>query len=206
MKNKRKDFLNGDGEAHSENMDGGRGDDSVVEGEASGASNQVQCSKVSCDKKLKEVMAELTEAKKTIASVMDAYTRVNADFQNFRRRTQQESQGLASHIRAETISELLGVVDDFDRALSTATDADGGEQFAAWLQGFEMVGQSMKKFLSDSGVTEVDCSGKFDPNLHEAILQMDSDEHESGDIVAVVQKGFAINDKVIRPAKVSVAK
>ena len=133
-----------------------------------------------------------------LEEIKNAYSRVCADFENYRRRMNQERTSLAHHLQADLISGLLGVADDFDRALEESKKGEGSENFDAWIDGFVMINKSLHKFLEKNGVAEIDQMKTFDPNLHEALIQVDSDDHKSGEIVSAIQKGFTLKYSTMR--------
>ena len=105
------------------------------------------------------------------------------------------------------ITAFLTVVDDIERALQATPVVDDNAQQVMHQaqQGFALIEKNIRKVLDELGVQEVPSSGAFDPHYHEALMQTDSDEHESGHIVQVLSKGYTYKDTVIRHAKVSVA-
>lgn len=141
-----------------------------------------------------------------LAAVKDQLVRLGADFQNYKRRTEKDRSLWSHSIQADVFTELLPVVDDFDRALAEAQKGQVNDEFAQWLSGFEMIHKALYDYLKKHQVEPIEQNTTFDPELHEALLQVDSKEHTSGDIVQVMQKGFTLQKKVLRPAKVSVAK
>lgn len=149
------------------------------------------------DNDLENCMQELQEWK-------SRFVRVSADLENFRRRVEKERIDWMRVAQAEVLQDLLSVVDDFDRALQEGEKSDS--DIASFLEGFSLISKSLYKLLEKYGVTEITEHKTFDPNLHEAIAQVDSPDHQSGEIVQVMQKGFMLKDKVLRPAKVTVAK
>lgn len=132
----------------------------------------------------------------------DLYQRLAADFQNYKRRAEQERAGWIAMAQGETITKLLPIVDDLQRAVSFCDEKKDKKV----LEGLELMQKNIDKTFADLGVTEIDCTGKFDPDFHEALMQVDSNEHESGEIIDVISKGYLLNDHVLRHAKVSVAK
>ena len=91
-------------------------------------------------------------------------------------------------------------------AIKSSEKCELSDEMKSWLDGFKMIRKNLDKKLTDLGVEEVDCSGKFDPNLHEALMQVESEDHKHGEIVQVVSPGYLFGGVVIRHAKVSVAK
>ena len=136
------------------------------------------------------------------AEMMDRILRLQADFDNYRRRTRQEQTELSAFVTQNLLKELLPVIDNFERALGSrpAEDPSG---FGA---GVEMIFRQLYSVLEKQGISTVAAVGDmFDPNRHEAILKdADSDQPE-GTVVAELQKGYAVGGKVIRPALVKVA-
>lgn len=140
-------------------------------------------------KKLKD---ELAEAK-------DKYLRLYAEFENFRRRTAKERLELISTANEQLMKSLLPVTDDFDRAEKALKEAAPKES-----EGILLVLNKFRKILEQNGLKIMDTSsGNFDPDLHEAITQIPSPD-KSGKIIDVVEKGYLLNEKVIRHAKVVV--
>lgn len=146
---------------------------------------------------------ELEQCQADLAKWKDSFLRANADFENFKKRTIKEKSNWIHEARAEVILDLLGVVDNFDRALDQQNGAD--DSVAAWLQGFEMIHKSLYEMLTKYDVKPIAANLPFDPQFHEAISQVPSEDVESGQIVNTVQKGFMMKDHVLRPAKVVVA-
>ncbi len=134
------------------------------------------------------------------------YMHVLADLQNFKRRVEKEQVAWARQAKAEVLLNLLAIVDDFDRALSEHHNRERTADLDNWLAGFELIAKRFYKFLHQMDVTEIDQMSTFDPHLHEAIVQVDSEQHTSGDIVDIIQKGFMFSGEVLRPAQVTVAR
>lgn len=129
--------------------------------------------------------------------------RVQADYDNFRRRTQKEKEELAKYASMKLVTELVPVVDNFERALATVPQGAEAESFA---KGVGMIFRQLEGVLSAEGVTAMDAVGKpFNPEFHQAIMQVESEEYEEGIVVEEVQKGYMLKDKVLRPAMVKVS-
>ena len=127
------------------------------------------------------------------------YMRLMADFQNFKRRTEKEKTDLYSYANEKIVSDLLVVIDNFERALSVET-AD--EKF---LEGMQMIHKQFFDVLVKAGLEEIEAEGiDFDPNFHNAVMTEDNPDFESGKVTAVLQKGYMLNKKVIRPSMVKV--
>ncbi|MFC1842161.1 nucleotide exchange factor GrpE [Candidatus Dependentiae bacterium] len=149
--------------------------------------------------------AKLDSCKKELAETKENLIRVSADLQNFKRRVEKEKMQWISIAQSELIHDLLLIIDDFDRALKQE-QKEISKEVQVFLDGFTMIHKSLYKFLEKNKVKEIAQVKTFDPEFHEAISQIDSPEHKSGEIIEVVQKGFVFKDKVLRPAKVVVAK
>jgi len=149
---------------------------------------------------------ELESCKKQLDEVKRKLVRVSADLQNFKKRVEKEKIQWITIAQAEIISGILSVVDDFDRAMVEYEKKELPQELKSFLDGFVMISKSFYKFLEKYNVKEITENKHFDPTLHEAISQIDSPDHNTDEIVEVVQKGFMRKDKILRPAKVIVAK
>lgn len=134
----------------------------------------------------------------------DRCMRAAADFQNFQQRADKERVLLVDLAQEKILKDLLLVFDDVDRAL--ATPAPEHQSVQTWITGFEMIRKGILKTLEKYGVCEFTSYEEFDPELHEGIMQVEDSGKNSGAIVQVLQKGFMYKNKVLRAAKVSVAK
>ncbi len=131
------------------------------------------------------------------------YVRAQADFDNFRRRTRLEKEEFAKYASLKLIEQLLPVVDNFERALSSSKD---NKDFDALIKGLEMTFRQLDGVLEQEGLKPIEAVGQpFNPEFHQAIMQVESEEHEEGIVVEEVQKGYLLKDKVIRPAMVKVS-
>ena len=129
------------------------------------------------------------------------YLRLMADFQNFKRRTEKEKGDIYAFANEKIISELLNVIDNFERALAAGDPED------SFCKGMEMILKQLMGVLEKAGASEIEALGAdFDPNFHNAVMTEDSDEYESGKVTEVLQKGYVLNNRVIRPSMVKVAK
>jgi molecular chaperone GrpE len=127
----------------------------------------------------------------------DQCKRISAEFENFKRRVDRDKIRWSEIAKESILLELLSFIDTFEIALQQKDGVDH--------TGIEMVYQSLLKLLAKHDVTVMAPAIKFDPEFHEAVMQTESKDHESGDIVNVLSKGFMIKDRVLRPAKVCVA-
>lgn len=162
--------------------------------------NQVNLEQeVNADNELAKCQADLQQMKESVL-------RVSADFENFKKRTVREKSTWIEEAQASVILNLLDTVDNFDRALNLPVNGEQDAKFTVWLQGFEMIRKSLYDLLARYDVKPIASNLSFDTHFHEAISQVDSSSVASGEIVETVQKGFMIKDRVLRVAKVVVAK
>ena len=127
----------------------------------------------------------------------DQCKRISAEFENFKRRVDKDKARWSEIAKESVLLDLLPFIDTFDAALQQKNSAD--------LTGIEMMYQTLLKILNKHDVSVMQPIKDFDPEFHEAVMQVQSDKHASGQIVDVLSKGFMIKDRVLRPAKVSVA-
>jgi molecular chaperone GrpE len=148
----------------------------------------------------RDLDALLSEAEQQRDEYLELAKRTKADFENFRKRAAAQAQEAQLRGKIEVAREVIDAVDNLERALEAA---DGGEGLAA---GVEMVLGGLRETLSRNGVEAVDPKGeKFDPNRHEALSTQPVDGTESGVVVEVLQKGYALGDQLVRPARVVVS-
>lgn len=132
----------------------------------------------------------------------DKYVRLQADFINYKRRTGNERAQALSMGVEKIASGLLDIVDNFERALSLEKDTAGG-----FYEGVEMIYTQLIDYLKQNGVVEIDAlNQKFDPNFHHAVMVEERDDVESGIVTEVFQKGYMIDERVLRPSMVKVSK
>lgn len=128
------------------------------------------------------------------------YMRLMADFQNYKKRVEKEKTDIYSYANEKIATELLTVLDNFERAL------DHECSDAGFKEGMDMIFKQMFEVLEKSGLAEIPALGEeFDPNFHNAVMTEDTDEYESSKVSGVLQKGYTLNGKVIRPTMVKVA-
>jgi molecular chaperone GrpE len=147
---------------------------------------------------LEELQKKLDEAEAKAGEYLQMAQRLQADFDNFRKRTQRENEEFKAFATAGLISELLTIEDDLDRALDSAKEEN---DFVIGVRGIR---QNLMKILESKGLTEIPTDGKFDPNCHEALCVEESDT--DGDIAEVFQKGYRLGNKVLRYSKVKVTR
>ncbi len=149
----------------------------------------------------KDREAELKEtAEKLIQAEKEKYLRLCAEYDNFRKRSQRERDTLYTDIKADTLLKFLPVYDNLERALATPTEDE------AYRRGVEMIMTQFCATMQKLGITEIEALGqKFDPNVHNAVMHVEDEAFGENEVVEVFQKGFMLNDKVIRFAMVKVA-
>ncbi|MBX4150016.1 nucleotide exchange factor GrpE [Paenibacillus sp. Dod16] len=147
--------------------------------------------------------AELEKLQAEVLEHQQRTLRVQADFDNFRRRTQKEKEDLGKYASSKLITELLPVIDNFERALQASEE---NPEFESFSKGVSMIFRQLESVLATEGLTAMKSVGEpFNPEYHQAIMQVESDEYEEGIVVEEVQKGYMLKDKVLRPAMVKVS-
>jgi molecular chaperone GrpE len=136
----------------------------------------------------------------------DRLVRTTADFENYKKRALREKQDAIKYANENLLEKLIPVLDTFDMA-QAATQNSAKDATQSLQAGINMVHQQLKAALADAGLEEVDASGKpFDPNLHEAVSQQESDEVPEGTVVQQLRKGYRLRGRLLRPASVVVSK
>ena len=131
------------------------------------------------------------------------YLRLMAEFQNYKKRVAKEKTDIHSYANEKIVTELLEVLDNFERALASETSVEA----EGYAQGMKLIFDQLLGVLTKSGLEEVKALGEdFDPNMHNAVMTADSEEYDSNKVCSVLQKGYTLNGKVIRPSMVTVAK
>lgn len=152
---------------------------------------------------IKELQEKLKEAEQKAEENYNRFLRAQADFENFRRRTRKEKEELEAYASVSLIEQLLPVLDNFERAIEAGKQTEDQE---GMLKGVEMVFNQIKQVLQQQGLVEIEAVGQpFDPHVHEAVMQVESEEYQSGYVVEELQKGYKLKDRVIRPAMVKVS-
>lgn len=147
--------------------------------------------------------AALAEA----ADYKDKYLRAHADFENSKKRLEKDKMNAVAYANESFAKDILAVMDSFENALASMEDSgDSSEVLEKMKEGINLTHEQLKKVLEKNHIKAVECEGEFDPEVHQAIMQVESDAHETGDIVQVMQKGYTIKDRVLRPAMVSTCK
>jgi molecular chaperone GrpE len=134
----------------------------------------------------------------------DRLLRTAAEFDNYRKRVERERRDLAETAAADVLTDLLGIVDDFERALQIDIT---GDDAAAYRRGVELIHQQLLDLLRKRGVTPIAALGAdFDPRYHQAVIHEPSDQHRDGEVMAELRRGYRLGERLLRPAMVKVAK
>jgi len=147
-----------------------------------------------------EVVDELAVAQRERDEYLDALQRLKAEFDNYRKRVARDQQELAARAHERLVKELVPVLDDLERALEAAAD----HEEAKLEDGVRLVHRALADALAKEGLSEIETDGAFDPHTQEALLSQPS-EAEEGTVIQVLQKGYKLGDRVLRPARVVVS-
>jgi len=135
-------------------------------------------------------------------TLQDRLLRTAAEFDNYRKRVDRERRDLMDHVKSEVLTELLPILDNFERAMQ----APGGEADGL-RKGVELIHRQMVDFFRKRGVTPIEALGAdFDPNFHQAVIHEDSPGHRDGEVIEELQRGYMLGERLLRPAMVKVAK
>ncbi len=147
---------------------------------------------------------QIQELEIKAAENLDGWQRSQAEFANYKKRMTRDQDQMKDDLKGNVIRRYLEILDDLERALGNKPQ---GSEGADWAAGIELVYRKLISYVEAEGVRQMEIEkGIFDPNMHEAISQEESDDHESGEIVEILQPGYLIGDRVLRPAVVKVAK
>ena len=153
---------------------------------------------------VEELAQELADTREKAQEYLDGWQRYRAEFANYKKRKDKEQAESFQYMKGKIIKQYLEVLDDLERALNNRTEE---MNLTDWANGIELIYRKMVKILESEGVAVMDTEDiLFDPNLHEAISSEDNEQFESGEIIEVIKKGYMVNDRVLRPAQVRVAK
>lgn len=153
---------------------------------------------------LEALRQELEEAKAQAAEYLDGWQRARAEFANYKKRNKQERQELFKLANVTLITRLLPIFDDFERAFQTLPR---NLLSLTWIDGVALIYRRLQAILEAEGLALIETEGRsFDPLLHEAVTYEESEEHEEGQVIGEVQRGYKLGDRVLRPALVRVAK
>ena len=153
------------------------------------------------DEPVEQQEAQEAQEEQEEQEVDDRLLRLAADFENYKKRVVRERAEYVAGANERLLKELLPVLDDLERALQAAEQ----HEEAQLEEGVRLVHRSLGSLLERNGVSEIPTDGKFDPHVHEALLAQPAEDAESGHVLQVLQKGYRLGDKVVRPARVIVA-
>lgn len=156
------------------------------------------------ENEIEETEVEVDECellKAEVATLKDKMLRNTAELENFKRRTNEEKQNFMRYATGEVMGDLISVIDNFDRALSSCENVLDENSF----NGLKMIYDQIQNITSKNGVEVVSCVGEvFDPNFHQAVMTGKDENYDSGVVIEELQKGYKIKDKILRPAMVKV--
>ncbi|MEW6409914.1 MAG: nucleotide exchange factor GrpE [Nitrospirota bacterium] len=176
-------------------------DPELVSGEVK---NEMPVEKTVAEREIDELSKELEEKTRELNEVKDKYLRLYAEFENYKKYITKEQRELLRYGNESLIREILSVVDNLERAIS---HAEGSNESKGLIDGVEMTLNQLKSILEGFGVTPIKAIGEpFDPSRHHALTQVESEEYDENIVVEEFNKGYYLNERVIRPAFVSVAK
>ena len=168
--------------------------------EAAGTSQDTSSEKEQLLAEVEGLRKKLEEASSRTSEYKDNWLRSQAEFQNYRKRIERDNELTYITLKGDIVKRILPVLDDLERALQNRSAED------AWANGIELVVRKFQSILESEGVKKIEAVGKeFDPNFHEAISHEPADGAQSGYVIGVVQSGYMIGERVIRPALVRVA-
>lgn len=149
----------------------------------------------------------ISDLKEKLKEAQDKYLRVHADFENIKKRLEKEKYQAIDYASEKFAKDLLTPIDTLEMALQSANaDADPKELLEKLKEGIELTIKSFRSQFEKHGIELVDTESGFDPNFHDAIMQTPSEDHEDGEIVQVMQKGYKYKERLLRPAMVSICK
>lgn len=152
---------------------------------------------------INQLELDLEQSKAKAEEYLDGWQRSMAEFSNYKKRINRERQEFQQRARGEVILHFLELADDLERALEEKPEKGEG---ASWAEGIEIIHRKLMTKLEADGIKPMNAKGKmFDPNIHEALMQEETDDFESGKIIEVMQEGYWIGEKVLRPALVRIA-
>lgn len=153
---------------------------------------------------LTALQEQLSTCQKQADEYLDGWQRARAEFANYKKRVERDQVQAQQAAAGRIIKRYLEIMDDLERALKNRPQDGEG---ASWANGIELIYRKFESLLESEGVKPMEAEGEFfDPNLHEAITSEESDAHESGQIIEVMQRGYMLGDRVLRPAMVRVAR
>lgn len=170
---------------------------------------ETSCQGESCNETKEESLEDkIAKLEEQLKQEQEKYLRVHADFENIKKRLEREKYAAIDYASEKFAKDLLSPIDTLEMALAAeeaATSLPAEELLAKLKEGVELTIKNFYTAFEKHNISKVETDGEFDPNVHNAIMQVDSDSHETGQIVQVLQKGYMLKDRLLRPAMVSIA-
>jgi molecular chaperone GrpE len=183
---------------HEEELAENQGEQNAAEAVATSGDVSESAAQVSAE--IDTLKKKLEEAESKTSEYKDSWLRSQAEFQNYRKRLERDNEVMYLSMKGDIIKRVLPVLDDLERALQNRAADD------AWASGIELIARKFQNILESEGLKRIDALGKeFDPNFHEAISHEPANGAQSGHVIGVVQNGYMLGERVIRPALVRVA-
>ncbi len=187
-------------------------EEALVEAKAeaeAAAKSEATAEAAAVEAELQEEKLELAEqlelARQEAAENLDGWQRAAAELANFKRRQEEQLKLQRDRIKGEVLEGVISALDDLDLAFQNVPEEIDG-QLVGWVEGFRLVQRKLNKVLDDQNVMPINTEGEFDPNIHEAVSYEESNDHDEGQIIGELRKGYQIGSRVLRPALVRVAK
>lgn len=175
----------------------------VVVDEKAPADDAVEQTETTDDSEKSDIDTKIDKLQQEYDTLNNQYIRLAADFDNYRKRQAQERESLLKYGAEDTLKKLIEVLDNFERGEKAIKDVEDCEKVK---ESFNLVYKQLKDALQKVGLETIECVGEeFDPNFHEAVMQTPTNEHAEHTIIAELQKGYKLGDRVLRPALVNVA-
>jgi molecular chaperone GrpE len=152
-----------------------------------------------------DLAEQLELTRQEAAENLDRWQRAAAELANFKRRQEEQLKLQRDRIKGEVLEGVISALDDLDLAFQNVPEEVDG-QLVGWVEGFRLVQRKLNKVLDDQNVMPINTAGEFDPTVHEAVSYEESDDHDEGQIIGELRKGYQIGSRVLRPALVRVAK
>jgi molecular chaperone GrpE len=173
-------------------------DEEILETQAEAVAEAEVEEQVSAE--IEALKKQLEEAGAKASEYKDSWMRSQAEFQNYKKRIERDNEMMRANMKGDIVKKILPLLDDLERALQNRPADE------PWANGIELIVRKFQNVLDGEGIKRIEAEGKeFDPNFHEAISNEPNDEVESGHVIAVVQNGYMLGERVIRPALVRVA-
>ncbi len=159
------------------------------------------------EQKQEQEQDELSKCQEELEEQKDKYLRAHAEFENYKKRFEREKADAIAFANESFARDLLTVLDTFENALKSINNLEESSEAVEKIkEGMSLTYEQLLSILKKHGVEEVECDGEFNPEVHQAVTQMESDEHNSGDIVQVLQKGYKLKDRLLRASMVATCK